>query len=121
LYSISIIKENNTGYAYLNYLQQFISGEEQSSQSDASNSHDTLQRWYEHVELPEMEQAYIEWSKEWNSHKAWESMDSEEEQEELMRRDEDGMSSDGEKPEILTIRDKEHVQKVEVKNEPMPP
>jgi len=47
-------------------------------------------------------------------------MDSEEEQEEFISRDEDRMSGEVEKPEILTIHDEEAVQKVEVKNEPMP-
>jgi len=88
-----------------------------SSQSDVSNSHDTLQRLYDHVEQPEMDRAHSELTKEWKSHKSWNPMDSEEEQQEFISGDEDGMSSEGDKPEILTIHDEEIVQKEKVKNE----
>jgi len=39
------------------------------SQTVAFHSHGTLQKWYEHVEQPEMDRVYIELTKEWNSQK----------------------------------------------------
>jgi len=48
-------------------------------------------------------------TKEWNSQKTWNPMDSEEEQEEFISGDEDGMSSEGEKPKIFTINDEESI------------
>jgi len=89
-----------------------------SSQSEASNLHERLQSMYEHVEQPEMELAYIELAKEWNSLVKWNPMDSEGEQDEFNSGDEDGMSREGEEPEILTILDEETVQKVVVTIEP---
>jgi len=87
-----------------------------SRRSDASISHDKLQRVYDYVEQPEMDRAYTMLTKEWKSQMTWNPMDSEEEQE-LISGDGNGMSSEGEKPEMLTIHDEEIVQKVDVKNE----
>jgi len=64
-----------------------------------------------------MDRAYTELTEEWKSQMTWNPMDSEEEQEELIGGDENGMSSEGEKPEMLSIHDEGIVQKVDVKNE----
>jgi len=88
-----------------------------SNQWEASNLHDRVQNLYEQVEQPEVEGAYMELTKEWNSQKTWNPMHGEEEQEEFISGDENGMSSVGEKPEIWTIQDKKTGQKVVVKNE----
>jgi len=107
--------QNNIVYRF----EKFISlvGTGVSSRSHVSNSHDTLQRVYDNVEKPKMDQAYTELTKEWKSQMTWNPMDSEEELEELICGGEDGMSSEGEKPEMLNIHDEEIVQKVDDKNE----
>jgi len=70
-----------------------------SSQSEASNLHVRLQNLYEHVEQPEMERAYIELAKKWNSSGG-------------------GCGEEGEceDPQILTVLN-ETCQEVGVKNE----
>jgi len=72
---------------------------------------------YDNVEQPEMDRAYTELTKGWKSQMTWNPMDSKKEQEELISEGEDGMSSEGEKPEMLTIHDEEIGKTVDVKNE----
>jgi len=50
----------------------------------------------EHVEQPEMELAYIELAKEWNSLVEWNSMNIEGEQDKFISGNEEGTSSEGE-------------------------
>jgi len=57
--------ENNKIYKVEKYTSLVDTGV--SSQSDASISHDTLQRVYDHVEQPEMDRAYTELTEKWKS------------------------------------------------------
>jgi len=74
-----------------------------SSQSEVSNLHDRSQKVYEHVEQPEMELAYIELAKEWNSSVEWNPIDSEGEQDEFISGDEEGTLSEVQEIKFLTI------------------
>jgi len=73
----------------------------------ASNSHDRVQNLYKQVDQLETEGTDMELAKVWNSQMTWNPMLCEKEQEKLISGDKDGMSSEGEKPKILTIQDEE--------------